>query len=178
MLTKVRSEILKKYIVLLHMDISVGNKTTTLRNNNFLEKGWYSITINPDDKHQFFGKADRMQQFRSYVHAGLLFLKTMHIDYHLYLELSEPKTNAKWSKNGPRLHCHGILRFRSTLSIKNFLLMGIYNLTRWCNYDIDTIDSMETWHLYCTKQQHIIKEEPFTNDSSLWKQAEQTNVSA
>lgn len=154
------------------MELSLGNKTDT-RKTNFYEKGWYSITINPSDKYQYFGKSDRMQQFRNHVHTGLLFLKAMHIDYHLYTELSEPKDNTKWSKNGPRLHCHGIIRFRSTLSIKNFLLMGIYNLTRWCIYDIDTIKDINIWEQYCLKQQHIIKEKPFCNDDSLWKQAKE-----
>lgn len=154
------------------MEFSI-NKTHDLRKTNFLEKGWYSITINPDDKHQYFGKADRMQQFRTHVHNGLLFLKAMHIDYHLYTELSEPKDNEKWSKNGPRLHCHGIIRFRSTLSIKNFLLMGIYNLTRWCMYKLGHITDVTIWETYCLKQQHIIKEKPFTNDDTLWDQAKQ-----
>lgn len=146
-------------------------RTTTLRTTNFYEKGWYSVTVNPDDKHQFFGKVDRLQKFREHMHNGLLFLKAMHIDYHFILECSEPKSNEKWSKLGPRLHCHGIIRFRSTLSIKNFLMVGMYNLTRWCMYDIDTIGDINDWKAYCTKQCHIMKELPFTNDDDLWNQA-------
>ena len=152
------------------MDISVGNKTTSNGTpTNLLEKGYYSLTLNPDDKHQYFGKADRLQQFRTFIHNALLMLGAFHVKYHLYIELSEPKTNAKWSKNGPRLHLHGILYFGSTLSIKNFLLDGIYNLTRWCNYDLDTIEDMSIWHTYCIKQQHIMKTDPICNHATLWK---------
>lgn len=154
------------------MDLSLDNKTTRLRTTNFLEKGWYAITIKPDDKHQYFGKVDRLQKFRSHVHEAFLFLTGYHIDYTFNIELSEPKTNEKWSKNGPRLHLHGIIRFKSTLSIKNFLLHGIYNLTRWCLYDLDTIGHMDIWYNYCHKQEHIMNTEPITNDDSLWKQAQ------
>ena len=145
----------------------VGNKTPS--NKNFIEKGIYAVTINPDDKHQYFGKADRLQLFRTTCHNGLLFLRSIHVDYHLYIELSEPKNNSQGSKNGPRLHLHGILKFRSTLSIKNFLLHGIYNLTRWSNYDLDTIKDLDIWKAYCQKQQHIMKETPISNtDTTLW----------
>jgi len=133
------------------------------------KKGWYSMSINPDDQHQYFGKDDRLEKFRNYLHANLLFLKNWHIDYCFHLELSEPTSNEK-SKNGPRLHVHGIIRFRSTLSIKNFLLHGFYKLTRWSMIDIDTISDPDVWYEYCTKQQIIMKEKPFTNDGTLWEQ--------
>lgn len=143
--------------------------------SNFLEKGFYAITINPDDKHQYFGKKDRLKLFRDFLHAQLLQLSEWHIDYSLCLELSEPKNNSKFSKNGPRLHVHGIIRFKATLSIKNFLLMGIYNITRYSNYDLDTIEDMQIWYNYCHKQQHIMKEKEFTNHDDLWTDAIKTH---
>ncbi len=131
---------------------------------NLLEKGnVYSFTFSPDDKHQYFGEKDRMRKFRNFVYEELLMLDSYHIDYTFYIELSEPKTNYPNSRNGPRLHCHGTLQFKSTLSIRNFLLYGLYNFSRWCNYDLDTIDDLRVWEKYITKQQHIIKEEPFSN---------------
>lgn len=143
--------------------------------NNFLEKGYYAITINPSDKHQYFGKKDRIQLFRNFLHEQLLSLSQWRIGYSLCLELSEPKSNSTASKNGPRLHVHGIIRFTSTLSIKNFLLMGMYNMTRYSNYDIDTIDNMQIWYDYCHKQQHIMKEKEFTNHNDLWADAIKTH---
>lgn len=139
--------------------------------SNFLEKGYYAVTINPSDKHQYFGKNDRLKLFRNFLHEQLLQLSQWKIGYALCLELSEPKSNSQCSKNGPRLHVHGIIRFTSTLSIKNFLLMGVYNITRYANYDIDTIDDMQIWYDYCHKQQHIMKEKEFTNHNDLWADA-------
>lgn len=139
----------------------------------------YSITINPDDKHQYYGSLNRLEKVRGFVYEQLLCLRGYHIDYSIYMELSEPKSNAynkvtkrQQSPSGPRYHYHGIIGFRSTLSVRRFLDTVMYNLSRWCIYDIDSIGDASIWKKYCKKQQHIIKQPPLTNlvdDVSLWR---------
>ncbi len=131
--------------------------------SNFLNKGvHYSITINLDDKHQYFGIDDRDKKAHSFMYEQLLHFKSIGITHELYMELSEPKSNSI-SKNGPRLHFHGTIMFHSCKSVKRFLLIEWYKLSRFSNFDIDTINDMDKWVLYCKKQQSIIKMSPLSN---------------
>lgn len=126
----------------------------------FYKKGTYAITINPTDKYQYYGKHDRLEKFKTFINEQLVHYPQYGIHYKLWIELSEPKNK---TVNGPRLHLHGIITFHSKKSVKHFLLNEIYKITRYAVYDIDTIENMETWITYCTKQQHIIDEPPITN---------------
>jgi len=126
----------------------------------FMKHKDYSITINPSDKYQYYGKITRLQLFKSFMHEQILHWKSRGITYTLWIEVSEPLNK---TVNGPRLHLHGIIRFHSGKAVLNFLIGEIYKITRYAVYDIDTIDDMEKWIGYCMKQQHIIKITPLSN---------------
>lgn len=137
--------------------MTLENKNT----NTVFKKGqWYSITLCPDDNHQYFGKLNRLKRFTNLINEYMVSWKQDGIDYVLWTELSEPKSK---SKNGPRLHNHGIIWFNTNRSVRTFLLQNYYSLTRLGIIDIDTIDSLKVWIDYCTKQQHIINKSPISN---------------
>lgn len=121
----------------------------------------YSITLNPNDSHQYAGKQDRMEKFRNNYYGITVKWAQLGINYVLYTELSEPKNSN--GTIGPRLHLHGIIKFKTNEAIKRFLLFEYYELTRCGIVDIDTIDDMDYWQKYIQKQQHIINETPLTN---------------
>lgn len=122
----------------------------------FFAKGiHYSVTINPDDSHQFFGKPERFRKFRNVMYELFISLSQQHIDYKFVIELSEPRNNKYGS--GPRYHVHGWILFKSTHSIFQFLDIVYYNWTRLGHVDIDTVQDMTVWNNYMTKQSHIFK---------------------
>lgn len=127
----------------------------------------YAITIAPDDNKQFFGKINRYNLFLNYINELFIHYKPIGIHYKLYIELSEPK-NAGHNSNGPRLHCHGVLKFFSNKSITKFLLTEYYKLTRTNIIDFDTVDNTDKWKLYCEKQQGITKFKQITNHPEMF----------
>lgn len=150
---------------------------------NFFEKGLYSVTINPDDKHQYFGNNDRLQKFRNFINEELISLPTIGIKYYFRIELSEPQDN-NTSQSGPRLHLHGIIQLCSKKAVKHLMLDVLYKWTRFSKYKLDTITSPEKWILYIMKQQHIMNtpavtcldEETYANE--FWPHRELLGVTA
>lgn len=114
----------------------------------------YAISLNPIDKYQFAGKPDRWKKFTNFIHGQLI---SWRYDYYLFTEISEPKT-INQGQIGPRLHLHGTIIFESKKQIQTFLLHSLYQLSRWCRIDIDTIDDIDHWTSYMTKQQDIMPE--------------------
>lgn len=119
------------------------------------DKGVYALTINPDDKHQFVGKPDRLSKFRNMMYESLLCYSQYGIQYTMWIEISEPDSNVSCSL-GPRLHLHGILKFCSKKAVRHFLLTEFYKLTRYSVIKLKPIDNIDQWLKYCTKQQHIM----------------------
>lgn len=146
----------------------------------FYDKGEYAITITTHDKYQFIGdgqryiKKDRMEMFKSFIHDKILSWPQFGIQYLLYIELSEPRDLQAFAL-GPRLHLHGIIKFCSKKSVRKFLMTELYMLAQIGRIEIDTIDDRDYWLKYCTKQQHIIMEDPLT--SSYYEDSEDTEHS-
>ncbi len=109
----------------------------------------YAITLNPKDKFQFFGRKDRFHRFRNLMYEELL---TFPGKYELYIEISEPRGMHTAGYAGPRLHLHGWIEFSSVTTLEQFLLLFYYKLLRFTSVDIDTIDDIDKWLLYCKKQ--------------------------
>ncbi len=122
----------------------------------------YAITINLNDKHQYFGRVERMSLAHSFMYEQLIHYKRIGIIIILHTELSEPK-NSALSKNGPRVHFHGTIRFQSNKSVKQFLLLEWYKISRYAVLDIDTINDPSIWDSYCKKQEKIINEDILTS---------------
>lgn len=115
----------------------------------------YAITISPNDCHQFFGKPNRLNRCKSFIHEQFIHLTNFNIHYTLYAELSEPRDNTI-SKNGPRIHFHGIIYFGNPKAVRQFLLYEWYLLSRYSKFKIDTINDIKVWHAYCIKQQMVM----------------------
>jgi len=118
----------------------------------------YSITLNPIDKYQYLGNPDRYNKFRTMVYHEISKLRQ---SINLWIEISEPHQMILQGKSGPRLHMHGTIKFISEFNIVDFLVNGIYKLTRWTSVDIDTIEDSDIWHAYCTKQSILPKPKIF-----------------
>lgn len=119
---------------------------------------YYSVTINPEDKFQYMGTADRFKRFRSLMYELFISLSAQHISYKFRIELSEPRTNKFGS--GPRYHVHGWILFKSNHSIWQFLDNTFYRWTRIGHVDIDSIEDLDKWEKYMSKQSHIFKVSP------------------
>ncbi len=120
----------------------------------FLPKKYYSITINPDDAHQYFGTTSRLTRANNFMYEQIINYPIYGTQLQLYMELSEPMDNTM-SKNGPRVHWHGFLYMDDEKAVRNFLSNIWYKLSRFSKFDIDTCD-VEIWKRYCEKQQKII----------------------
>lgn len=136
---------------------------------------WYSVTLNPDDKHQFVGKADRVTSFKNFIYENVcLILATNHIRYHFSIEISETK-EGNYKKLGPRLHLHGRIMFDKNLYIKHFLVDILPQWLRFSQIEIDTINDLWYWDNYCHKQQHIMAV-PRLSNSALATEQYKTNT--
>ncbi len=137
----------------------------------FYNKGIYSVTICPDDAHQYINKQDRLKSFTNFCFEQFISYPQFGIQYSFYTELSEVKTNKDFKSKYPRLHLHGIIKLCSKKAVKHFLLNILYQWSRWSIYDIDTIKDIFVWYEYCIKQQHIIQTDALTNNDQLWTSA-------
>jgi len=119
----------------------------------------YSVTLNPVDKYQYFGKVNRLRLFRSYCYEQLL---ATNYRYEYFIELSEPRGMKTQGYNGPRLHMHGTISFSTPKELGGFLMTGLYDLLRWTSVDIDTILNKVIWDKYISKQ-HLIRKNRLSN---------------
>ncbi len=123
-------------------------------NENFYQVGKkYSVTLNPPNCHQYFGKPLRFSLFYDFVNTHLV---QMGGRYVFYIELSEPRGFKPCGEfMGPRLHLHGIVYFETKEQLRMFLESGYYSLTRWTSTDMDTIDDLPKWKEYIRKQRVV-----------------------
>jgi len=117
--------------------------------NYYKTNTWYSVTLNPIDKYQWFGKPNRWKRFRNFLYEILLSFK---FKYHFVIELSEPRGMKTQGYNGPRLHLHGKIKFESKEVLARWLLLDYYSILRFASVDIDTISDEAKWDIYCSKQ--------------------------
>lgn len=149
----------------------------TEKNTNtklFYDVGYYSITINPEDRYQHFGMLgiNRMQKFRELMRDTLYPWKTdFGIDYYFRIELSEPRDIN--NTRGPRLHLHGVILFTSRKSVYNFLLECLPKLAKFTHVNIDTINDINQWEQYVEKQRDIVTVKPMASDDDLFSRVKQ-----
>ena len=122
----------------------------------------YAITIQPDDKHQYFRSPTRMDKFKNYINEFLLSLPTVKIDYYFVIELSEPIGTV--TSQGPRLHAHGVIYMNSNHSVYKFLLDIMPIWLTSARLEISKLNDVSYWVNYIHKQQHIFKKtKPLSN---------------
>lgn len=104
----------------------------------------YSITLNPNDKRQFFNCSDRIEKLTKFMED--LLLEVPNIDFVLHMEVS---------RTG-RLHFHGTIKFNTKESIKHFFVIQIHDWLEVLHIDIDNLLDPVIWTTYCTKSRHLI----------------------
>lgn len=124
----------------------------------------YSISINP--KIQFEESSSRYIDLYS---SMVTFLKKHHsTDYaqlNINTEVSYPLKNGLENRKSAdvisRIHFHGTIKFTSV--VHWFMYVQPF-LARFSIYEIDTINNIETWSNYITKDssQWAVVDEPFT----------------
>lgn len=132
---------------------------------DMLEPGkLYSITINPDDKRQYFSsRADRFDKIRTYlINYHLRFLKDS-ADFVLYPECSNPWKGGH-SKKPTRFHYHGRISFSSLFPWYSYVYNNLIDVA---SIDISPIKQGDAdYHkAYITKNSTIMKticEDAFT----------------
>mgnify|MGYP003384953388 CR=1 FL=1 len=138
--------------------------------NYYNKQQLYTITINPSDRHQYYNNQDRLSKVRNWLHEKLMeTFDANNVKYDTRIEISEPHGNLI-NHQGPRVHLHGIFKFTSTLSIKNYLLFGQHKLNKEASIEIDICNDPILWAHYCDKQQNIIKPKTHLQNMELLKQ--------
>lgn len=112
----------------------------------------YSLTLNPNDKRQFFDNTDRVLKLKQFIEQQLL--EIPNVKLILYMEIS---------RNG-RLHFHGTINFTTIESIRHFYICKVHEWQEYYQMDMDTIKDPQIWNEYCTKSKSIINERVSTED--------------
>lgn len=121
----------------------------TIDKHKLWEKGTtLSITISPGLRNQFLTTDPYTERKSSFIDAWELTLieKLRGCNYKLWLEIS---------KNG-LLHWHGTLRVLDAPLLAHSIAQLKYVLND-VNVDVDTIDDLDTWLAYCTKDHSTMK---------------------
>lgn len=113
----------------------------------------YAITINPCDTFQYW-KASTHDRIKN-AHSALIH------QYNDWLGVKFVKLYLESSPTG-RLHWHGIISINDLLS---FYLVTLRSLQHWCTYEIDTINDIAKWKIYCTKQEFVFNDKNDTRRS-------------
>lgn len=108
----------------------------------------YALTINPNNKYQYYCKTNRLDLFKRYVNEVLF--KDFTGLYHCVIELSEPIGDITVA---PRLHIHGYILFQNKSELGTFML---HTLPQWVNSNHVHIVPMgrysDMWYYYMHKQ--------------------------
>jgi len=111
-----------------------------------------TLTICPDDKHQYVSSPTRVRQVSDYVRT-LMYnsMSDKYFRYTMYTEVSYPEV----SKDGigGRIHFHGTVYFVKPYSKPLFFTEVISKLNQSCRLEHDTISDADKWRNYCTKDQ-------------------------
>ncbi len=106
---------------------------------------WYSFTINA--------------QSQFWKHNGLQRVKKLQTHYKEILsnisDYCEFNLTPEMSKVG-RWHYHGTIRWTDEYLLFMWLLVGVNKLTNTSVFEIDTINNMDHWNKYCSKDKAIM----------------------
>lgn len=114
----------------------------------------YEITLNPDNRHQYFDNIVREKKCIDYMIKMLTPLQE-RCKWELYPELSEPR-HANHETGLPRWHWHGKIIFQTDEDIVFWLLT--YQIKLQQHMDIKISDYRpDYWPLYIKKQTYMKK---------------------
>lgn len=100
--------------------------------------GWYSFNLNPAEQHSYDDPLKRWNECYKDIQQLITEMNSC-AEIEGYLEIS---------RTG-RVHMHGYIRYKD---ITEFYLRLPKMLSK-CTVSIDTIEDMDVWQNYCTKQQ-------------------------
>lgn len=144
----------------LLFNMAKNSKVTEYDKDQFIQQGvkYYEVTINPNDKYQYFGKGDSrlsvwVREVDERIQEDL-----RDQDYVLYTDMSFPHINVNAKKdNLPRLHLHGTITFKTKTLMAKFWLTQMYNLSRWANVTVNVMrEDAKEWDTYCKKSMPIL----------------------
>lgn len=111
----------------------------------------YTFTFNFNDDCQHFGSKDRIKLIYSDYKIMLKQLQKV-ASFELYFEFSTPDAykclNKMGYHSGPRFHIHGIVIFHDVIKYYLDIYTQLLNVGL---FEIDTIEDMEVWRTYITK---------------------------
>lgn len=105
----------------------------------------YTITIAPDDSHQYFEVPKRDGRLLKFISWARIYIYKAFLnnEYELFTEVS-PRG---------RLHFHGTIKFKSNEHLLDFYIYTIPHLLKSNQIEIDTIKDPKVWDEYKRKQQ-------------------------
>lgn len=118
------------------------SKYTVPKPEHLIPNTLYTLSINPEDKEQYFNEKDRVVRFKEQWYGRLLINLAPYANYDLYLEISE----------AGRLHFHGTITVTDVLG---FYANAIPFMRANMTYEIDTIKDANWLTVYCVKQAHL-----------------------
>ncbi|UOF82064.1 rep protein [Circoviridae sp.] len=119
---------------------------------NMIDGVFYAITINPNDKHQYFHNPIRLGNFLTDLKKEYLYKIDGTYEFDVYPEVS--------SKG--RLHWHGFIKVYDKV---NFYLFDIPNIIRKGTLVIREMNDEDSWLEYVTKHREFhtyIREHNYT----------------
>lgn len=131
-----------------------------LNEKNPYSANYYAVTLNAEDSKQYYGSANRVAQYRSFLNDLLLQLDA---DYYFKVEVSTPIGDIHASNKGPRLHAHGVIRLNKPSRLKKWLINGMPLLLVNNKMNIDKIIDGSQWLEYIHKDDKWMNEPPLTN---------------
>lgn len=121
----------------------------------FKKNTWYEFTINFSDQYQSNGRTSLENRYsisRKAIYSTLS--ETEDIDYYLVPEVSMLQYGDSFKNSIPRIHYHGIMRFKTNLSILNFQIKTQVLLAKIGRYQFNDYRPKH-WPEYCEKHKHI-----------------------
>lgn len=103
----------------------------------------YTFTVNPSDKHQFFGNLDRIKEATKHINVFLRCYPKVRI----YLALDMSRTG--------RIHWHGTIMFPTTESIRMFYEQYVHSMLETHQIEMDTIADTDKWNEYIHKVENL-----------------------
>jgi len=144
------------------------------KKNPYLGHKIFKISLNPNNSCQFINEVkggvfkdleigDRLPRFKRWLNKYLqACFRQSGIHYIFHIEVSTPIGSSFDKKNyiGPRLHAHGIIYMSDNKQLREWLIEVYPRLLSNCRIDIDTMDDLNVWKSYISKDNDWMRCDP------------------
>lgn len=125
------------------------NKASIISPDKCTVSSPYTLTINPSDRFQFWSESMDSRIKKAKAHIVVVLNRLLPAQISLKIDVSRVG----------RIHWHGVIRFPTILSIKEFYTEDIQSLISEHQVEIDFLPDIDKWAEYCSKVEHLWKEE-------------------